>query len=797
MSDHQPIEPAVSPAPEQGVVLPFPGPPPEPAFREPPPPKPKIRWLRLLALLTGLGLLASVSTVFGMMMAVASDLPELDVLDVAENPSKLYDRSGKVELGTLTGNERRILVRSDQIAPVMKHAIVSIEDRRFYTNSGVDIRGIGRALYQDIIAQKAVQGGSTITQQLVKNRLDAQNDRTLFQKLREAAIAFHMTEKWDKQRILTNYLNTIYFGNGAYGIESAARTYFGYQYPECGQRGQRTCAEQLEPHEAALLAGVVASPSGYDPIANPDSAKARRDLVLLRMLELGYLSRDQYDRSILEPVPARADIEPPTEESRYPYFTTWVRQQVVDKMGPGPAFEGGLRVDTTLDVRMQEAAERAVEQMTAIPGAPSAALVALDNDSGEVVAMVGGNDESFNERPFNLATQGQRQPGSAFKPFTLISALDQGIAGPNSTFVSKKKYFCVTKRKGRCVEEFEVNNYEDNYAGVTTLANATAHSDNSVYAELGIRADVKKIARLARRMGIRTPVSRNPAITLGGLKQGVTVLDMAHAYQTIQQNGKLVFGSLSPDSDPEDSVVPGPVGIKEIRQCKEAGERGARCKREIARTVDDQKARNKRDHEKVFPTKVAQQAKEMLSGVVRFGTARAANLGPDFPVYGKTGTTEDYGDAWFVGFTDQYTVAVWVGYPDAVKPMKPPLFSYQGKPVAGGTWPTAIWASFMRSAVEIYKSRLSKKEREKLEGGPTGPTTPSTTAPAPSGTAPEDTGATDAPAAPGPQQQQPAPQQEAPPAPEPQAPEPQATPAPQQQQQQPEAAPEGGAAPPE
>jgi penicillin-binding protein 1A len=787
MSDHpRTTEPPV----EDGVVVPFPGPPLETFEDDLPPAKPKIRWLRLIALLTGLGLLAGVSTVFGMMMAVASDLPELDVLDVADRPSELYDASGKVKLGTLTGNERRIVVKSEQIAPVMKHAIVSIEDRRFFTNSGVDIRGIGRALYQDVIAQKAVQGGSTITQQLVKNRLDAQNDRTLFQKLREAAIAFHMTEKWDKQRILTNYLNTIYFGNGAYGIESAARTYFGYQYDKCGEKGFRTCASQLEPHEAALLAGVIASPSGYDPVANPQAAKERRDLVLNRMLGQGYITRLQHDRSVAEPIPARVDIRPPSEESEYPYFTTWVRQQVVDRMGPGASFEGGLRVTTTIDARMQKAANAAVQQMTGNFGAPAAALVAIDNRNGEVVAMVGGDDEKFNERPFNLATQGQRQPGSAFKPFTLIEALRQKKARADSTYSSKKKAFCVTRSKsGKCREWFEVNNYEDNYAGVTTLANATAQSDNSVYAELGINTGVKKIARLSQRMGIRTKVSTNPAITLGGLEQGVTVLDMAHAYQTIARDGKLIYGTLSPDAD-DDDVVPGPVGIREIRKCKESRTRDQRCERETAETLEGEKARNRTRTKKVFKYDVAQQAKGMLAGVVKFGTAKAATLGPKVPVFGKTGTTEDYGDAWFVGFTKQYTVAVWVGYPDEVKPMKPPTFGYQGDPVAGGTWPTVIWRSFMGSAMEIYKSRLPKKEREKLEGpsGPTGPATPGTTAPAPTTQAPEGEG-TGGQAAPTTPKPKPKPQQEAP-APEPEPAQPNPTVAPEQQQ--PEAPPEGG-----
>jgi penicillin-binding protein 1A len=732
----------------------------------------KIKWLRLGALLSGLGLLAAVSTVFGMMMAVASDLPEVEVLDLATRSSKIVDRSGK-DLGVLTGNSNRILVRSDQIAPVMKHAIVAIEDRRFYTNSGVDLRGVGRALYQDVIAKKAVQGGSTIAQQLVKNRLEANNDRTLFQKLREAAMAFHMTRKWDKERILRNYLNTIYFGNGAYGIESAARTYFATQYgigtatPLCGSaRGQQRCAELLEPAEAALIAGVVASPSGYDPITHPVAAKARRDLVLRRMLEQGYITRPEYDVGIDEPLPTRDTIQPPRETSKYPYFTTWVRQQVVDKVGAGKAFEGGLRVETTIDAELQDAAQAAVDQwIGGGPGRPAAALVALDNDTSEVLAMIGGPAEGYNDRPFNLATQGQRQPGSSFKPFTLAQALNDGIS-PTSVWSSRKKEFCVTRRKGRCIEAFEVNNYEDNYAGVTTLANATAISDNSVYAELGLKVGTKNIARMARRLGVRTPVSTNPAITLGGLREGVTVMDMAHAYETFANSGKLTYGTLSPGAETferrdEKGTVPGPVGIRAI---KEPGGK-------YARLESGDKARNKTETTPVLKPAIAGAVESILSGVVRIGSGKRASLGTEIPVSGKTGTTENYGDAWFVGWTPRYTVAVWVGFPDKVLPMEPPTFSFNGDPVAGGTYPAAIWQTFMKSAYTIHPI---KKDDDEVEvptvTGTATPVAPAATT-APEAEAPEpEAPAAEPPAedepAPEPQQEAPAPPEETQPAPE-------------------------------
>src|SRR3954451_14060560 len=379
----------------------------------------RIRKLRVLALLAGLGVLAAVSTVFGMLMAVASDLPQLE--EPASHNSFIYDFHNR-KIGVLTGNTKQVFLQEVEIAPVMKHAIIAIEDRRFYTNEGVDLRGIGRALYQDVVAKKAVQGGSTITQQFVKNALAAQDQRTLFQKLREAALAYHLSHKWSKERILRNYLNTIYFGNGAYGIESAARTYFHTVHPGCGDDGARRCAADLTPGQAALLAGIVQNPSGYDPISHPAAARTRRNQVLANMLSQGFLVRAQYDAAVQEPLPTRRTIRPPREDSRYPYFTSWVKQQVVDELGGGQqgarlAFQGGLKVKTTLDAEMQDAAQKAIDQTLPYKDGPRAALVAIDNHTGAVRAMVGGDD--YNAAPFNLATQGQRQPGSSIKPFIL------------------------------------------------------------------------------------------------------------------------------------------------------------------------------------------------------------------------------------------------------------------------------------------------------------------------------------------------------------------------------------------
>jgi penicillin-binding protein 1A len=691
---------------------------------EPPPPRRRvrIRKLRLFLLLLGLGLLAVVSTVFGMMMAVASDLPTLE-LKSARN-STIVDKDGH-PLGLLIGNQKRLFLRESEIAPVMKHAIIAIEDRRFYTNEGVDLRGIGRALYQDVVQKKVVQGGSTITQQLVKNALAAQDERTLFQKLREAALAYHLSHKWSKEKILNNYLNTIYFGNGAYGVEAAARTYFQSYHPGCDETGDKLCASDLLPHEAALLAGMVSSPSAYDPIAHPEAARARRNLVLQRMLEQRFITQPQYDDAITRPLPEQGDLQPPANDTKYPYFTSWIKQQVVDQLGGGQAgarkaFEGGLKVQTTIDGELQDAAQAAINQWLPYKEGPRSALVAIENSTGEVRAMVGG--DAYDKAPFNLATQGQRQPGSAIKPFILAEALRQGIS-PNSVWPSHKLQIDVPHSK----EIFTVNNYEGAYSGITTLARAITFSDNSVFAQVGIKVGTRKIARLAERMGIRTRVSHNYAMTLGGLKQGVTPLDMAHAYETFASGGDLVYGTLSPGADnARDETAPGPVGIQRISR-KEDGDWKA------IKLPDGEEAVNHKRKRNVLEHSVAEEVGSLLQNVVRVGTGTRAQVG-DVTVAGKTGTTEGYGDAWFVGWTPKYTVAVWVGYPNEFKSMET---EYNGQPVAGGTYPAAIFRSFIEADL---RNNPPKPEETPT---PTAPDAGATAVP-PAATAAPDTGGTEA-----------------------------------------------------
>jgi penicillin-binding protein 1A len=677
------------------------------------PPKPRLRKLRFFLILVGLGALASVSTVFGMMMAVASDLPQLEnkqqykkeansfLYDDRWRPIGIFAPPNNVVIDEITGGK-------DEISPAMQDAIVAIEDKRFFTSPGVDIRGIGRAFVADVTGGSR-QGASTIAQQFVKNALSQQNNRTILEKLREAALAYHLTRKWSKQKILQEYLNSIYFGNGAYGVESAARVYFGKKYgfdtlsstqaaqsaSGCGDTTAAVprpkCASKLTPWDAALLAGMVAAPSAFDPLAHPQAAKDRRNLVLHNMLDQHYITRQQYDQGVAQPLPTEAEIQQPSEPTAAPYFTSWLRPQILAAMGLGHgvpagvaeyrAYFGGLKIRTSLDLEMQKAAEQAVSvQLPSGSGLPSASLVAIDNKTGEVRAMLGGpivnGQEDFTHFPFNLATHGQRQPGSAFKPFTLAEALISGKYGPDSVITSAPQDFVVPNSGGK--EHFIVHNFGNTYSGSISLANATAVSDNSVFSQVGINVGTKKIARLAKRMGIRTPISNNYAMILGGLKQGVTPLDMAHAYETFATGGNRVY---NPQLGAPNQ---GPTGIAEIH-CYVVACNGK------SDLID------KPAYRRIIPASIAQSVHDILVGVVQSGTGTAAAIsGVD--VVGKTGTTSNYGDAWFVGWTPQITTAVWVGFPTKLVSM---ASMYNGGPVEGGTYPAAIWQSFMTQALQI------------------------------------------------------------------------------------------------
>jgi penicillin-binding protein 1A len=689
----------------------------------PPVPKPHLKRLRFVAILLAVLLLGLVSFVFGIFVSIASDLPSLTRFSQLKNAqsSVLLDDLGH-PIGVVS-QQNRVIVTPSEIPAIVKEAVISIEDKRFETNSGIDIRGIARAFIADIRHQGAVQGASTIEQQFIKNALQAQSHRTIFEKLREAALAYQLSHKWSKEKIITAYLNTIYFGNGAYGIEAAAQSYFGHEvsHLECGTPSHQLCVEQLQPWEAALLAGIIQSPAGYDPVTHPAAARARRDLVLREMLQQGYLTRMVYEESVKQALPAPATIQAPQEEPvegvDVGYFTSWVQQQVIERYGAPRAFDGGLRIKTTLDLELQRAAEQAINAYLGYSEGPTASLVAIENSTGEVRAMVGGRN--YDETPFNLATEGERQPGSSFKAFDLAAALEDGIS-PYSVWASKEKEFIVPDSDGR--ETFVVHNDEGAYTGENTLVGATAYSDNSIYAEVGIDVGTDRIARLAHRMGITTPISTNPAMTIGGLTVGVTPLDMAHAYETIAHGGRRVSGTLA---------EPGaPVGIQEVAS--------------PARPLPDGSYRdvNRVTTKPVLPADVAATETSMLETVLQYGTARAAAIG-QFAA-GKTGTTSNYGDAWFIGWDSKYTVAVWVGYPNKLVPM---TNDFDGGPVLGGTFPALIWHDFMISALAIDQARAEAaalKSAASAKGGATSSTREATSQfspPAALGSAPSPTGA--------------------------------------------------------
>ncbi len=672
---------AAADEPLAGPAKARPTPPPPGYTREPPiePLEPRrrtrLKKLRLFAIFVTLLLLGLVSFAFGMFMAVASDLPKLEnsteFNSAASNSVLLDDHGNQI---AILNQQHRVLLKPGQVPRPVINAVISIEDKRFYHSPGIDIRGIGRALLQDVLHGGAVQGASTIEQQFVKNVLQAQSHRTIFEKLREAALAFHLSHRWPKEKIITEYLNTIYFGNGAYGIEAAAQTYFGHTagYLGCGALDD-LCVTQLQYHPAdeALLAGLIASPSGFDPIAHPVHARERRAEVLNDMLSQGYITQAQYDTAIAAPLPTAAEVQAPelTTEGGYNtgYFDDWVQEQIIDRYGAQRAFEGGLRVTTSLDLQLQKAAEDSINAYLASPDGPTAALVAIDNQTGQVKAMVGGRD--YDTSPFNLATAGERQPGSAFKAFDLAAALGDGIS-PGSVWPSHP--LTLHDPHGGV---FVVRNDESSYAGSNTLATATALSDNTVFAQVGVHVGTHRIAGLARRMGITTPVSTNYAMTIGGLSTGVTVLDMAHAYETIAEGGRRVSGSLVA-AGPLSSYAP--VGIQKVKFPDGHIQ------------VDEPVSR------RVLSPDVAATETSMLEAVITSGTGTNAAIG-SFAA-GKTGTTSNYADAWFVGWNTKYTVAVWVGYPNKLVPM---TSDYGGSPVLGGTFPALIWRNFMLSALAI------------------------------------------------------------------------------------------------
>jgi len=585
--------------------------------------------------LVGMFVLFSASGIY--LYLLSRTLPDLEVDPAAfrsARTSVVYAADGSV-LTEWHGAEDRKLVSLDRVSKVMRDAVVAIEDERFYMHHGVDTEAIARALKVNTETGDYSQGGSTITQQVVKV-LFLGRDRTITRKVREALLAFQLETKADKDKVLETYLNVVYFGGGSYGVESASRRYFG------------RAASDLSLPEAALLAAVIRSPAYYSPTAHPENAVKRRNVVLKKMFELGYISEGEQRDAAASPL----GLAPPREVPEVaPYFIEYVKQDLIDRLGADKVFNGGLRVHTSLELRLQKIAEHAAWGTLNQPGDPEVSVAAVDHRSGRVLAMVGGRD--YKKDQFNLASQGRRQPGSAFKPFVLVAALERGVSA-DQVFSAAPYSVQVTDGVWR------VQNYENaRTAGSLTLRSATMWSVNTVYARLIMKVGPKAVVRVARSMGIVSPVEPNPAIALGGLSTGVTPLEMAAAYGTIATGGLRFV----------------PTGVVKVTD-----DRG--------RLVYAPDFTGKR----AIPQDVAVRASLMLHEVVTNGTGTSARI-PQWAA-GKTGTTQSYRDAWFVGYAGDVSTAVWVGHRDGQVSMT----DVHGIKVTGGSFPAIIWREFMRQA---------------------------------------------------------------------------------------------------
>ncbi|HZA40396.1 MAG TPA: PBP1A family penicillin-binding protein [Actinomycetota bacterium] len=573
---------------------------------------------------------------------------DLDAAEPLAQRSRIHAADGT--LLARIYQENRALVRFGAIPQVLIDAVLAAEDDRFFEHGGYDLRSILRAAIVNAREGEYVQGGSTITQQYVKNTFFTDPPKTLERKARELRLAIELERLYTKEQILERYLNTVYFGGGAYGVKAAAQTFFGHGL------------ESLSLREAALLAGVIRSPSAYDPRDNPERALARRNLVLSRMVETGAIPERRARKVGRKGLGVPKD--PPRATTRQPYFVEAARRELLGDRRLGRTgddrahtlYKGGVTVTTTLEPDLQRAAEDAVRGVLNQPGDPEAALVAIRPKSGEIVAMVGGRSWKASQVNLALGTRGGgsgRQPGSSFKPLALAAALESGFH-LDDKFESSPATFTLTGG-----ETWTVRNAEGGGYGDLPLGEALVRSVNGVYARLAMQLGGGAIASQAKQMGVRSKLSTYPSIVLGSME--VSVLDMAAAYATLANDGTAVR----------------PTTIKSIRFPD------GRLLESEPRVTQD-----------VVSPGNAYLVTKVMQDVVKRGTGQAANIGR--PAAGKTGTTNDYGDAWFVGFTPDLVAAVWVGYPKG----RIPMTNVHGGRVYGGTLPAQIWRAFMLEAHE-------------------------------------------------------------------------------------------------
>ena len=614
---------------------------PTPPFPEQPP-RPHARvWLRRALIAIGaLTLFVGSAVGVGALWAftiLPRSLPSVTALETLQpvQGSRIYDDND--EPMTELHVERRIFVPLAQIPPALRDAIIATEDRRFYSHWGVDPIGIARAVVQNYRRGRIVEGGSTITQQLAKV-LFLTADKSLERKLKEAVLALELERRYSKDRILEMYLNQVYFGHGAYGVEAAARTYFGKSVSE------------LTVREAALLAGLPRAPSSYSPFDHANAAKRRRELVMRRMVEYGALKEEEAQRI------ARTDlglIAPERRRTTGQYFLDYVQQTLEAKYGADLVFKGGLNIYTTLSPSMQLAAEQAMRDglkalegrsTKARPGEnPEGAIITIEPQTGYVKAMVGGYD--FLRSEFNRAVQAKRQPGSAFKPFIYIAALEAGF-----TPATRIEDSPVTYPTGSNGQTWKPENYDRIFRGPTTLQQAIEESVNVVTVKLQERVGINRTVQVARRLGITSPLDINLSLALG--TSDLSLLELTSAYGALANQG----------------VWMPPVTVRYITDAQ-------------GKLLEEHVPEGR---EAVAP-ETAYVIAHMLRGVVERGTGQAAKvLGR--PIAAKTGTTNDYSNAWFIGFTPRLATGVWVGY-DRPRSL--------GRDETGSRVAVPIWVSYM------------------------------------------------------------------------------------------------------
>ncbi len=576
-------------------------------------------------------------------------LPKLEDLKTKQldQTSKIYAADGTL-LTELHGEQNRETIPLSEMSEYLKHAVVAIEDERFYQHHGVDWLSIARAFWTNVVKREVVQGASTITQQFVKNTLTGK-ERTYWRKVQEANLAYQLEKKYSKEKILEFYLNDVYFGQGCYGAKKASEVFFGKQ------------PDQLTLSESALLAGLIRAPNRYSPYFYPENAKKRRDLVIGKMLDLGYVTEEEAARAKSESIAVKP-IPEESPSSIAPYFVEYVIQYLKQNQDLKSKFDnysnediiyrGGLRVYTTIDLNLQRLAEEAANSTLYLPTDPTAALCAIDPRTGEIKAMVGGRD--FTKQKFNIAAQGGRQAGSAFKVFTLVAALSIGMS-PNKTYDSSP-----TTLEFPDGTKWKVKNAEGASYGTITVRQATIRSVNVVYARMIRDVGPQRVVEFARAMGITSPLEPYPSIALGALTHGVNPLEMASAFGTLANNGMRVP----------------PICVTKITDAN-------------GKVLLENFPSSKR----VIREDIAAKANELLQEAVKSGTGRAARIGR--PQAGKTGTTDDYTDAWFCGYTPDLSCAVWVGYPQG----RISMTNVHGITVYGGTFPAQIWKKFMEKAL--------------------------------------------------------------------------------------------------